>query len=76
MAKTENIFSPKNVIFNARRESDLNRTEAKLKSTFARPYAMTMNEHIENGLNEPKFGMDLYKPRNLTLNLVPPKAFK
>ena len=68
MAKTENIFSPKGVIFAARRESDLNRTEIKLKSTFARPYAMSLNEHVDNALANPKWGIDLYKPRNLTLN--------
>lgn len=42
----------------------------KLKSTFARPYAMTLNEHVDNALDQPKFGIDLYKPRNLTRNLV------
>ena len=56
-----NTFSPKNVIMNARRESEPGRnTEAKLKSSFYKPYDMTLNEHIEFALNKPKFGMDLY----------------
>ena len=69
----DGIISPhnnaRNVILNARRESDPGRnTELKLKSTFGKPYALTLNEQIDEALNKPKFGIDLYKPRNLTLN--------
>ena len=73
-----NTFSPKNVIMNARRESEPGRnTEVKLKSSFYKPYDMTLNEHVEWALNKPKFGIDLYKPEDSLLkNQVPGRAFK
>lgn len=69
-----NTFSPKNVISNARKESSM--TQTKLKSNFARPYDLTLNETVDYFLNKPKFGIDNYEPRNLTLNQVEGKAFK
>jgi len=63
-----NTFSPQSVIFNARRESNLSKTTAKLKSSFARPYDLTLKETVDYFLNKPKFGIDNYEPRNLTLN--------
>lgn len=76
-AKTEMGFngltSPSNVRMNARRESEMIRTENNLKSSFAKPYDMTLEDHVKISLAVPNFGMDLYKPENLLLN---PKALQ
>ena len=69
------IISPSNVRMSARRESELIKTENKLRSTFARPYDMTLEEHVATALNKPNFGIDLYKPENLMLS-PPARAFK
>lgn len=64
------------IITKARNESrEMSRTHQQLKSSFQKPYDMNLNETVDFFLNKPKFGMDNYQPRNLTLNQVPPKAF-
>ena len=35
-----------------------------------------MQETVEFYLNKPKFGIENYKPRDATLNLAEPRAFK
>lgn len=50
-------------------------TETKLKSTFAKPYQVTVYETVGYIVNKHPFGFEGYEPRNQTLNLVPPKAF-
>ena len=61
--KLENQFSPRNVIQDARREQ-FNQTEAKLKSTFGKPYQVSLDETVGFFMNKHTFGMDNYEPRN------------
>jgi len=68
-----NTFSPKNVILNARRESDI--TDVKLKSSFGKPYDLTLKETVDTQINKEKWGVDLYKPNNLILQ-PQQRAFK
>jgi hypothetical protein len=43
----------------------------ELKSNFAKPYSMNLNETVGFFMNKPAFGMENYEPNNLILNPVP-----
>jgi len=49
--------------------------DQKLKSSFSKPYSLTLAENTGYFLNKHTFGMENYEPRNQGLNLVPAKAF-
>jgi hypothetical protein len=53
----------------------MNMSEVKMKTSWGKPYQVTIDETVEYSLNKHQFGIDGYEPRNLTLNLVPPKSY-